>query len=81
MVGAGMSRNADPLGPSRTVMPTWSELTATLIDQLYPKGSGGERRRDWLRRTSDAVSVATRLAEEYAAAFGRHELDRVIRES
>jgi hypothetical protein len=81
MVGAGMSRNAESLRPGRPVMPTWSELTNALIDRLYPKGSDGDRRRDWLRRTSDAVSVATRLAEEYAAAFGRHELDGIIRES
>src|SRR5262245_48866401 len=81
MVGAGMSRNAVPLGAGRASMPTWEELTTALIERLYPDGSGSERRRDWLRRVAGATSVANRLAEEYAIAFGRHELDALIRQS
>lgn len=76
-----MSRNAVPLRTGRVVMPTWDELTSALIDRLYPDGSGGDRRKEWLRKSAGATSVANRLAEEYAVAFGRHELDALIRES
>ncbi len=81
MVGAGMSRNAVPLRAGRATMPTWAELTTALIDRLYPAGSGGERRAEWLHQAAGATSVANRLGEEYAIAFGRHELDALIRES
>src|SRR5437870_204255 len=73
MVGAGMSRNAVPLGAGHNSMPTWEELTSLLINRLYPDGCGSERRREWLRRSAGATSVANRLAQEYAVAFGRHE--------
>ncbi|WP_439628893.1 SIR2 family NAD-dependent protein deacylase [Gemmata sp.] len=62
-------------------MPTWEELTTALIDRLYPDGSGGERRREWLSRVAGATSVANRLAEEYTVAFGRHDLDNLIKET
>lgn len=80
LVGAGMSRNALPRQPGQPPMPLWREVTDALIDRLYPPGSGSERRRKYLQATAAGISVSARLADEYAVAFGRHELDALLRE-
>jgi hypothetical protein len=78
MVGAGMSRNADPLRPGRAAMPTWEELIMVMIDRLYPSSPATERRREDLKRQARATSAAQRLAEEFTAAFGRAALDDLV---
>ena len=45
MVGAGMSRNADPCRPACAVMPTWYDLIGVMIDRLYPPAPATERKR------------------------------------
>ena len=79
LVGAGMSCNAVPRGAGPQGMPTWDGLTRALIGELYPPGSGGDRRAAWLQQAAGAVSEATRLADEYAATFGRTALDALVR--
>jgi len=81
MVGAGMSRNAEPAHAGRTTMTTWSELISVMIDRLYPAGTSVERRRKELSDQAGATSTALRLAEEFSAAFGRSALDDLIVQS
>lgn len=78
MVGAGMSRNAEPTRPSRASMPTWADLVHTLIDRLHPAGSGTAGKREWLHGQAGATSTALRLAQEYTATFGRASLDNLV---
>src|SRR5262245_2231508 len=78
MVGAGMSRNAEPRGLARRSMPLWSELVGAIIDRLYPPGGASPKLRDRARVQVGAVSGFLRLAEEFAAAFGRPALDDLI---
>ena len=78
MVGAGMSRNANPLRPGRAAMPTWEDLITVMIDLLYPPSLATERRREDLKGQAKATSAAQRLAEEFTAAFGRAALDDLV---
>jgi hypothetical protein len=76
MVGAGFSRNADPLSSTARVMPGWSEMAEALCHPLYP--SDDARRRTALRDAS-GTSGFLRLAQEYQAAFGASSLNDRIR--
>ena len=78
MVGAGMSQNAVPTHPEHRRMPDWSTLVLSLIDRLYPAGQATDRRRDELLSQVGATSTAVRLAEEFAATFGRSALDDAV---
>src|SRR5205823_3937955 len=71
MVGAGMSRNAEPLRPGCPAMPTWADLVLAMIDRLYPSSPATDRRRKELKEQAWATSTALRLAEEFLTAFGR----------
>ena len=81
MVGAGMSRNAEPLRPDRPAMPTWGDLVTAMIDRLYPLSPATARRRTELKEQAWATSTALRLAEEFVAAFGRPALDVLVLEN
>lgn len=78
MIGAGMSRNADPLRPSRPTMATWQDLMAIMVDHLYPLSPATAKRREDLKGQMKATTAALRLAEEFTAAFGRPALDDLI---
>lgn len=78
MVGAGMSRNAEPVGPGRPLMPTWGDLITAMIERLYPASPANERRRRELLEQAWATSTALRLADEFTAAFGRPALDDLV---
>ena len=78
MVGAGMSRNANPIRTGRAMMPTWEDLIIAMIDRLYPPSPTTERRRADLKGQVKATSAAQRLAEEFTAAFGRPALDDLV---
>jgi len=67
LVGAGMSRNADPLTPDAPPFANWRGLGKAMKDELY---SGAED----LGATKDTL----RLAEEYEAAFGRSKLVQLV---
>lgn len=81
MVGAGMSRNAEPRRAGGATMPVWSDLARLLIDRLYPPGRAADRHREALRGQASATSAALRLAEEFAVTFGRPALDDLILEA
>ena len=75
MVGAGFSRNAQPLGPSVGLFPLWSELGGRLYDELYPTDTDPVSTR---RSLALAGNGPVRLASEYEAAFGREQLDSLV---
>lgn len=67
MVGAGFSRNAQPLSLGASQFALWSDLLAEMEQRLgYSAPSG--------RSTSDAL----RLAAEFEDALGRPELDALL---
>ena len=79
MVGAGMSLNARPRGAASGRFPSWSELTRTVVDHLYPShgGTDSEHRNQALKQVH-ATSGFLRLTQEYETAFGREALERLI---
>ena len=69
MIGSGFSRNAVPMCPGGSPLPTWLELASQLHSELYPHQEAP--------RTPEG---APRIAQEYEAAFGRGALhDRLQR--
>lgn len=67
MVGAGFSRNADPLSPGMSLFPLWRELTRAMATDLYPLSVDANANKDTLR-----------LATEYESVFGRDALNSLI---
>lgn len=63
MVGAGFSRSSASTGDPRCVLPLWTDMSRSLANDL-----GTSPNADPLR-----------LAEEYAAYFGREALDDLVR--
>src|SRR2546423_11632506 len=61
MVGAGMSRNAEPARPGCGTMPTWENLITAMIDRLYPESSATLRRREKPLGQARASSIPRRL--------------------
>lgn len=75
MVGAGFSRNADPVGVSAGAMPTWTEMAQALCRPLYPSEPD---RLEAALREANGTSGFLRLAQEYRTAFGQSALyDRI----
>jgi hypothetical protein len=54
--------------------PLWTDLTAAIVNGLYPAGSVPTWQRESAQRQANSTSGALRLAEEYEAAFGRDAL-------
>ncbi|MEQ1370275.1 SIR2 family protein [Acinetobacter schindleri] len=79
MVGAGFSRNADPIGPSAKDFPLWSQVSKKLCEKLYPL-SEPERLKQAISEAS-GTSGFLRLAQEYEIAFGRGSLHNFINDS
>ncbi|MBL4589523.1 MAG: SIR2 family protein, partial [Alphaproteobacteria bacterium] len=65
MVGAGFSKNAEPVNGSKNTFPSWAELG----DIFYEKVNGGKP------KTGDKYLNALKLADEVSAAFGRPTLN------
>lgn len=76
MVGAGFSRNADPLSSTAQPMPGWAQMAEALCHPLYPMDD--ERRKSALKEAT-GTSGFLRLAQEYQAAFGTSSLNDRIR--
>src|SRR4051812_40699654 len=76
MVGAGYSRNADPVSTTARIMPGWAQMARALCEPLYPHDD--ERRRAALQEASGS-SGFLRIAQEYQTAFGVSDLNDRIR--
>lgn len=80
MVGAGFSRNADPLAGVSSQFPTWRELVRAMFDQLNP-ATTHEKEIDKLNRDNKFNRTSPlRIASEYEAALGREKLDKIVKE-
>jgi hypothetical protein len=79
MVGAGLSRNAEPLPSVRERFPTWRELVRTMFDELHPLR--GVEKPEELHARGELFNRSSppRIASEYEAAFERWRLDALIR--
>ncbi|MGF6874151.1 SIR2 family NAD-dependent protein deacylase [Paraburkholderia sp. MM5477-R1] len=77
MIGAGFSRNADPVSSSARDFPTWGNMAAALTNALYPPEE--TRWRHQALKDASATSGFLRLAQEYETAFGRLALNECIR--
>lgn len=77
-VGAGFSRNGEPAKTHPRPIPLWPDLTRSLIDHLYPVGSGQDWERTSALHHAQSTSGALRLAQEYEAAHGRQRLDQLL---
>lgn len=77
MVGAGISRNAEPAPGARRPFPTWRELAAAMFDEIYPTPDDPDERRIHDKRSSSTNPL--RIASEYDAAFGPAALASFIR--
>ena len=78
MVGAGFSRNAEPLSPREPKFPLWWTVGDRLFDSLHPRGSVPEEERARLKVRSTAGQGPMRLATEYQAGFGRPALEALL---
>lgn len=76
MVGAGFSRNSDPVGSSARSMPTWAEMAEALCRPLYPVDAP---RLQAALAEARGTSGFLRLAQEYQVAFGAAALNDRIR--
>lgn len=79
LVGAGFSANAIPLGAGLTRMPSWNDLSRTIIRAILPGDAPTTvRARDLLESQIGATSTSLRVAQEFEVVFGRDALDRQI---
>ncbi|WP_198172889.1 SIR2 family protein [Bradyrhizobium sp. AT1] len=77
MIGAGFSRNADPVSSTSRQMPNWYQMATALCEPLYPLDS---HRRQKALEEAGATSGFLRLAQEYEVAFGASSLSHKIRD-
>lgn len=77
MVGAGFSRNADPLHGDVDGMAAWSGLIKQLHTRLH-RGCGDEGGSD---ESEPCATEFAEIAEEFEHVFGRTELRSAIRQS
>lgn len=68
-VGAGLSLNAEAVATGGPRMVVWREVAARMLQRLDPK-----------RAQPGFGDEALHIAQEYEAAFGRRELDRLLKE-
>lgn len=69
-VGAGLSLNAETVSSSGPRMVLWREVAARMLQRLDPE-----------RAQPGFGDEALHIAQEYEAAFGRRELDRLLKTS
>lgn len=68
-VGAGLSLNAEAVATGGPRMVVWREVAARMLQRLDPK-----------RAQPGFGDEALHIAQEFEAAFGRRELDRLLKE-
>jgi hypothetical protein len=76
MVGAGFSRNAEPLSSTARPMPNWSQMATALCHPLYPMDDAQQKHA---LNEASGTSGFLRLAQEYQSAFGVSSLNDQIR--
>ena len=76
MVGAGISRNAEPAPGARRPFPTWRELATAMFDEIYPAPDDPDDRRIHDKRSRSTNPL--RIASEYDAKFGPDALASFI---
>ncbi|MEO5331890.1 MAG: SIR2 family protein [Magnetococcus sp. YQC-5] len=79
MVGAGFSRNANPVSASSREMPTWADTARQMVSRLYIKSEQSDQYDRAMRETA-TTSGFLRLAQEFEAAFGRIAMNKLIRD-
>src|SRR5215204_1428947 len=75
MVGAGFSKNGLPRSGANAQLPTWCDLSAGMLRQLYPDAADFNVRKNLAASTASLLSIA----QEYEAAFGRTRLHEYVR--
>jgi hypothetical protein len=81
LVGAGLSRNAEPAWIGAPPFPLWADLGKSLVDSLYPPAHCDKYEREDALSQVKSTSGALRVAEEFQAAFGRDALHRRLLET
>jgi len=79
MVGAGFSRNAEPLPGVTASFPDWRQLVRAMFDEMHPILPSDTVERKRIREEKFNSMNALRIASEYEAAFDRRKLDLLIR--
>lgn len=69
LVGAGFSRNAQPLSSSSRKFPMWNDLGDLFYEKVY------------CEKNTNKYSNVLKLGDEVQAAFGRATLDKLILEN
>ena len=75
MVGAGVSRNAQPRSGVGTFFPTWFDLAKRMWEQMYPAEGTSDEVGNRVARKPPAPA---RIASEFAATFGRGALEELL---
>ena len=75
MVGAGVSRNAQPRPGVGTFFPTWLDLAKRMWEQMYPTEGTSDKAGNRVARKPPAPE---RIASEFEAMFGRGALEKLI---
>jgi SIR2-like domain len=79
MIGSGFSRNADCTSVSVRPLPTWSDLSRSLVERLDQLPDDvGERAR--VLHQAEESSRALRLGDEFDAALGRSKLNEFLQD-
>lgn len=81
MVGSGFSRNAERSSLSALAFPLWDELSESMFDSLYPKGSIRKEDLDIMRIKAISGVGTLKLASEYETVFKRRALEDLLIES
>ena len=75
MVGAGVSRNAQPRPGVGTFFPTWLDLAKRMWERMYPTEGTSDKAGNRVARKPPAPE---RIASEFEAMFGRGALEELI---
>ena len=74
MIGSGFSKNCDIKVPGVSAPPNWDELVEAMRRKLYPTNQICEK------TTPPKKDDPLQFAEQYHIAFGREELNRLVRQ-
>lgn len=81
MIGAGFSRNADPISPNTPEIPLWRDLGKRLIRELYPPENCSLESYEDFETQAIKDKGLQKIASMYCSIFGRGSLDELLIES